>query len=123
MQYGTTFDSARDEHNFGGLLRLEQNLTEDTMILAALSRAVRTADTTERAMARNNWVGNFDITPEKHHQLDLGAQVDTAMWYINANVDADWVQDFILRDEFSVPGVTTYRNIDAELAGVELGAG
>ncbi len=122
-QYGTDFNASRDEHNVGGLLRLEHDLTEDTMVFAALSRSVRTADATERAMARPNWVGNPDIDPEKHHQLDLGVQIDKGAWYLNVNAYADWVQDFILRDQFSVAGVTTYRNVDAQLAGLEIAAG
>jgi len=107
----------------GGLIRLEHYLNEDTMVFAALSRSVRTADATERAMARPNWVGNPDIDPENHHQLDLGVQIDKGSWYLDANAYADWVQDFILRDQFSVAGVTTYRNVDAQLAGVEIAAG
>ncbi len=122
-QYGTNFNSSRDEHNFGGLLRLEHNLTDDTMLFAALSRSVRTADVTERAIARPDWVGNPNIDPEKHHQLDLGVQIDKGAWYLDANAYADWVDDFILRDQFSVAGVTTYRNVDARLAGIELAAG
>ncbi|MFX0546038.1 TonB-dependent receptor domain-containing protein [Roseovarius sp. S1116L3] len=122
-QYGTDFNASRDEHNVGGLLRLEHDLNDDTMIFAALSRSVRTADATERAMARPNWVGNPDIDPEKHHQLDLGVQIDKGSWYLDAKAYADWVQDFILRDQFSVAGVTTYRNVDAQLAGVEIAAG
>ncbi len=122
-QYGTDFNSSRDEHNIGGLLRLEHDLTEDAMLFAALSRSVRTADATERAIARPNWVGNPDIDPEKHHQLDLGVQIDKGAWYLDANAYADWVDDFILRDQFSVAGVTTYRNVSAQLAGIELAAG
>lgn len=122
-QYGTTFNSARTEDNFGGLIRLEYDLTPDTTLFAGLSRSVRTADATERAMARANWVGNPDIDPEKHHQLDLGVQIDKGNWYLNASAYADWVEDYILRDQFSVPGVITYRNVSARLSGVELSAG
>jgi iron complex outermembrane receptor protein len=119
-QYGTTFDDAREEHNFGGLARLEYQLSPDTKLFAGLSRSVRTADATERAMARNTWVGNPDIDPEKHHQLDFGLEKTRDNWSLNASVYADRVDDFILRDAFSVAGVTTYRNVQARLAGVEL---
>ncbi|RKT27814.1 iron complex outermembrane receptor protein [Roseovarius halotolerans] len=123
MQYGTTFNTAREEDNVGGLLRLEYALNPDTTVFAGLSRSVRTADATERAMGRANWVGNPDIDPEKHHQLDLGLQIDKGAWYLNASAYADWVDDYILRDQFSVAGVTTYRNVSAELSGIELSAG
>jgi iron complex outermembrane receptor protein len=122
-QYGTTFNSARTEDNVGGLIRLEYDVTPDIMVFGGLSRSVRTADATERAMGRANWVGNPDIKPEKHHQLDLGLQIDKGHWYLNASAYTDWVDDYILRDQFSVPGVITYRNISARLSGVELSAG
>ena len=120
MQYGTNFNSPRNEFNVGGLARLEYTLNEDTKLFAGLSRSVRTADATERAMARSTWVGNPDIAPEKHYQLDLGVETRRDDWSVNASVYADHVEDFILRDAFSVPGVTTYRNVTAQLAGAEL---
>lgn len=123
MQYGTDFNAMREEHNFGALARLEYALDADTKVFAGLSRSVRTADATERAMARMNWVGNPDIDPEKHHQLDFGVQWDRGDAYLNAAAYADWVDDYILRDQFSVAGVTTYRNVDARLSGVELSGG
>ncbi|WP_165937627.1 TonB-dependent receptor domain-containing protein [Antarcticimicrobium sediminis] len=119
-QYGTTFDSARTEDNIGGLARLEYALSGETTLFAGLSRSVRTADANERAMARSNWVGNPDIAPEKHYQLDFGVETTRDNWSMNASVYADHVEDFILRDAFSVAGVTTYRNVTAQLAGVEL---
>ncbi|MBC7133262.1 MAG: TonB-dependent receptor [Roseovarius sp.] len=122
-QYGTNFNNAREEHNFGGLLRLEHELNADTLLFAGLSRSVRTADATERAITQMGWVGNPDINPEKHHQLDLGVQMDRGAWYLNANAYADWVDDYILRDQFSVAGTTIYRNVSARLAGVEIAAG
>ena len=122
-QYGTTFATARTEDNIGGLVRLEHALNDDTLIFAGLSRSVRTADATERAIARMGWVGNPDIDPEKHHQLDVGVQMDRGAWYLDANAYVDWVDDYILRDQFSVAGVTTYRNVSAQLAGIEIAAG
>lgn len=119
-QYGTTFNAPRKEHNIGGLARLEYSLDSETKLFAGLSRSVRTADATERAMARSTWVGNPDIAPEKHYQFDFGVETRRDNWSLNASVYADRVDDFILRDAFSVPGVTTYRNIDATLAGLEL---
>ena len=121
-EYGTDFNSARTENNIGGLIRLEHGLTTDSKVFVGVSRAVRTADAVERATARVNWVGNPDIDPEKHHQLDIGYQLDRGDLYFSAAVYYDRVEDYILRDQFTVPGVTTYRNVDADLAGVELAA-
>ncbi len=120
MQYGTTFDSPREEHNFGGLVRLEYELSQSSTLFAGLSRSVRTADTNERAMARSNWVGNPDINPEKHNQLDFGIETARDDWWFTASAYVDDVDDYILRDAFTAPGVTTYRNVSAFLAGVEL---
>ena len=119
-QYGTTFDAAREEHNFGGLARIDYALDADSTVFVGLSRSVRTADATERAMAKSDWVGNPDIAPEKHHQLDLGYERDGGNYTFNAAIYADRVNDYILRDQFTVAGVTTYRNIDAFLTGIEM---
>jgi iron complex outermembrane receptor protein len=119
-QYGTTFDDAREEHNFSGLARLEYKLDPASMVFVGLSRSVRTADANERAMARSNWVGNPDIDPEKHTQFDIGYETRRDNWSFNASAYVDRVDDYILRDAFSVAGVTTYRNVSARLKGVEL---
>lgn len=119
-RYGTTFNDTRSEDNLGGLLRLEQELAPGTVLFAGLSRSVRTADANERAMARTDWVGNPDIAPEKHHQLDFGIETVQGNWSLNASAYLDRVQDYILRDQFSVAGVTTYRNVKADLSGVEV---
>lgn len=119
-QYGTTFDEAREEHNFSGLARLEYELDAASTVFFGVSRSVRTADSNERAMARANWVGNPDIDPEKHTQVDIGYETVRDNWSFNATAYVDRVDDYILRDAFSVPGVTTYRNVSADLKGVEL---
>ncbi|SEP61215.1 TonB-dependent receptor domain-containing protein [Thalassovita taeanensis] len=118
--YGTTFDEAREEHNFGGLARLEYKLDASSVLFVGLSRSVRTADANERAMARSNWVGNPDINPEKHNQFDVGYETVRDNWSFNATAYLDKVDDYILRDAVSVPGVTTYRNVSADLKGIEL---
>ena len=122
LQYGTNFNDDRTEDNVGGLIRLEHDFTAATKLFVGLSRAMRTADAVERAMAKTDWVGNPDINPEKHHQLDIGYQLDRGDLYFSAAAYYDRVEDYILRDQFTVPGVTTYRNVDADLSGVELAA-
>ncbi|MDX5360928.1 MAG: TonB-dependent receptor [Alphaproteobacteria bacterium] len=120
MRYGTDFSSDRTENNVGGLLRFEHDLTPTLTLFAGLSRSVRTADATERAMARMDWTGNPDIEPEKHHQADVGFEYGRSDLTLGGVVFVDKVDDFILRDAFTVPGATTYRNVDALLAGVEM---
>lgn len=119
-QYGTTFDDDREEHNFSGLARLEYKLDSSSMMFIGVSRSVRTADANERAMARSTWVGNPDINPEKHTQFDIGYETRRDNWSFNAAAYVDQVDDYILRDAFSVAGVTTYRNVSARLQGIEL---
>ncbi|AWD22581.1 TonB-dependent receptor domain-containing protein [Fuscovulum blasticum] len=118
--YGTTFNDARREDNWGGLIRFEHDFGDGLTGFVGLSRSVRTADATERAMGRNNWVGNPDIAPEKHLQFDLGVEVKRDDWGLTATAYVDRVDDFILRDASTYAGVTTYRNVSAQLAGVEL---
>lgn len=123
--YGVTFDEARTENNVGGLIRYEHDLTPGATAFVGVSRAMRTADASERAMARGmmgtpTWVGNPDIKPEAHHELDVGMEIQQESWSLNAAAYYDYVTDFILRDQFTTPGLTQYRNVDAELAGVEL---
>ena len=130
--YGARADD-RHENNLGGLLRYEVALTDTVTLFAGASRSVRTADATERAIAQNNatassrWIGRPDIAPEKHHQLDIGAQATTADWSIGGTVYYDRVKDFILRDlARGQDGIllndnaTVYRNVGATLAGVEI---
>lgn len=75
--------------------------------------------------ATDRWVGNPDIKPEKHNQLDLGIsqQRNKVRW--TGTVFADKVDDFILRNKLTTganAGAQVYRNVDAELVGAELGA-
>lgn len=123
--YGATFDSARTEDNLGGLARLEHEISTDTTLFAGLSRSVRTADANERAMARGTalapvWVGNPDIRPERHTQVDIGVETERDDWFLAATAYVDRVDDYILRDEFTTVGLTQYRNVSANLSGVEM---
>ena len=125
--YGTTAKD-KTEHNVGGLLRYEKNLNERTTVFTGASHTVRTADETERYLNNGNWTGNPDIKPEKHNQLDLGVSHKIGKTRLTGSVFADKVDDFILRDAKMVnvagtPTKTTiYRNVDADLYGLELGS-
>ncbi|SME97393.1 iron complex outermembrane recepter protein [Tistlia consotensis] len=125
--------SDHTEHNFGGLARLEWDVAREATVYAGLSRSVRTADATERAVASDmrmmtsdsSWVGNPALAPEKHHQLDTGFDLAGAGWTFGASAYGDYVQDFILRDSARgqdgilvvATDANVYRNVDALLTG------
>jgi len=123
--FGTTA-SDRTENNIGGLLRFEHDLmAANGTVYAGLSRTVRTADATERyiaawmGMAPKVRVGNPGISPEKHHQAELGLTLRGASWQSDASVYVNKVSDYILRDRNAARN-EIYRNIDATLYGGEL---
>lgn len=129
--YGRIADDV-EEHNVGGLLRLEHDLNTNTRFFTGLSRSVRTADATERYLATNSAmpgmqrVGNPGIDPEKHHQLDMGVGYATRQLNGTLSAYVDQVTDFIMQDTAKGQsgilvnnGATIYRNIDARLMGVE----
>ena len=142
--YGSTADD-KDETNIGGLLRFEKEISNGLSFFTGLSRSVRTADSTERGMnkwlpvpgiapapvqeniLKSRWIGNPDIKPEKHHQFDLGLNKKTDRMNMSAVVFYDKVNDYILRDTargqagiLKSDGADIYRNVDAELYGLEL---
>ena len=139
MLYSTYYNqSAGDdqEHNVGGLARFEQDLwDEKNLIYFALSRTLRTADTTERFMAANGmqpamrWVGNPGLDPEEHHQAEIGTKIGTDQYGVDFSLFYNNVSNFILRDRahaqngiFQNDNATIYRNVDATLLGGELAA-
>jgi iron complex outermembrane receptor protein len=132
--YGAT---DKTENNVGGLLRYEKSLGADTTVFTGVSHTVRTADETERYLNNINavtkapsWIGNPNIKPEKHNQIDLGISQQKGNVHWTGTVFADKVDDFILRDYargqagILLNNGTTqvYRNVDARLVGAELSA-
>ncbi|WP_153301436.1 TonB-dependent copper receptor [Endozoicomonas arenosclerae] len=123
--YGVEADKVH-EQNLSGLLAWQHELSGDQSIELRGSRSVRTADTSERFIASrgscchgsDDWVGNPDIKPEKHQQLDAGYRYHTGAAEWSAIVYVDEVQDYILRTQ-SESGAYTYKNIEARLYGVE----
>ena len=103
MYYGVKA-SDKTETNVGGLLRYELDFNKDMVFFSGLSRSVRTADATERYMNKFammpvlQWVGNPDIKPEKHHQIDLGIGQHNERVNWNGVLFYDDVSDYILRD-------------------------
>lgn len=136
LYYGTQ-DDDHSEHNLGGFLTLRRALSADSAAYATLSRSVRTADATERYIASDNgmdasmrWVGNPDLDPEAHHQLELGYTRDAGAWDGAVSVYYNDASDYILRDRAHLQDgilqnddATIYRNVDAELYGFEMEAG
>jgi iron complex outermembrane recepter protein len=114
------------EDNVGGFASWTHRLNEQYTIDTVLSRSVRTADATERYLARmtamSDWIGNPELEPEKHHQFEVAlhsAQGDTNWsatgWY-------NRVDDYILRESVAagMKQRDIYRNVSAELFGAEL---
>ncbi len=117
---------------WSGLVRFERFVRPQLTFFSGLSRSARAADTTERYLGSNNmnpakrWIGNPQILPAKHHQLDLGlsSQSRTATWSVTGFLDQ--VDDFILRDRahgqeeiLQNDNATIYRNVEARLIGLE----
>jgi iron complex outermembrane receptor protein len=136
--YGTTAKE-RSDTNVSALYRMEHVLDAQTTFRWGLSRTVRSADATEQFIAANGmvmmgmcqmcWVGNPDIEPEAHHQLDLGLSFQLRKGVLSFTTYYDDVSDYILLDRaHGQEGINTsdwafiYRNVDAILYGFDLDA-
>ncbi|HBS41564.1 MAG TPA: TonB-dependent copper receptor [Oceanospirillales bacterium] len=137
--YGTA-DTDAEETNLGGFAQVEQRAGNGSLY-AILSRSVRTADANERYIAsfsRNmmtgvdsSWVGNPELNPEQHHQLELGYRYAVDDLSASLSVYQSRVTDYILRDlARGQEGVlmdngtaTVYRNVDVIIRGAEAGVG
>lgn len=129
-------DNKTTEGNLNGLVRMEGKIDAGFNWYAGLSHTKRTADETERYMAKGGsvaWAGNPNLKPEKHNQLDLGfgQKSNQFNWQISAWYDK--VDDYILLDiakNQKGNGVkstvndnsTIYVNVDSELYGSDLTA-
>ena len=136
MYYGYGFTTVT-ENNVSGLLRYEYEVDQNTTTYMSASRSVRTANTTERAIAADmgnasassRWVGNPNIKPEQHYQIDLGVDTQIAGWGISTSAYYNRVRDYIFRDVargqtdiLLTDTASVYRNIDATLMGLDLTA-
>lgn len=134
--YGYGF-TTQDENNVSGLARYQYKLDQDTNTYMSVSRSVRTANTTERSIATdmpNNaptqrMIGNPNLNPEAHYQVDVGADTKVAGWGLSASVYYDNVENYIFRDVARAQAgvllndkATIYRNIDATLMGLDMAA-
>jgi iron complex outermembrane receptor protein len=133
--YGVTGRDA-SEDNVGGFLRYEHMLDSGWALSGSFSRTVRTADANERYLAGTNmapdmrWIGNPNLSPEQHHQLELGLSGGSETWSLGGSLFYNQVTDYILRDRAhgqsgiqQSDSATIYRNVDARLFGGEIEAG
>ena len=129
--YGFDDDPDRDDLLLGAFLRHEHDLTAELSLFASASRSERVADATERYLARNaqggesQWIGNPDLAPEVHHQLDLGVLRRSQWLDYEFSLFVNEVDDYIYRDQvtFDANGEDgtrdLYRNVRARLVGGE----
>ena len=119
---GTT-DTDSNEDNIGGFTSWTHRLNDQYTIETTLSRSVRTADATERYVAKTAgatpWIGNPQLDPEKHHQLEAVLESDKGALNWTLTGWYNRVDDYILR--FKSAGTEQYKNVDATLYGVEAG--
>lgn len=114
--YGTS-KVKQTETNIGGFAQWSHNINALFQWDTIVSRSVRTADATERYIATSKWIGNPELEPEKHHQLEgilsvnMGAAKGSVSGWVNK------VDDYILRS--NVTGKDRYTNVDATLMGIE----
>jgi len=134
MYYGVTA-SKKAENNVSALYRMEHDLSQKNMLFWGVSRTVRTADETERYLAAGNttaaqrWVGNPDLRPEAHTQLDVGVNSKGKKYNSSMSLYYDDVSDYILRDRaHGQTGIrlsdnaTIYRNVAAVIYGFDFEA-
>lgn len=100
-----------DDTAYMGFLRYEHDLASAPVTLyAGIGHVKRTADWWERNRV-------FTIDPEYVTQLDAGAIYTQGAWQLSASVFAATIKDYILIQSTA----PTARNIDARMAGGELG--
>ena len=119
-----------DNNNLNVLLRYEETFKHNINGFIGLSRTHRNPDATELYMARggmSQWVGNPDIKPETHNQLDIGLSQKNSHRQWNVSAYYNVIENFILRDfaqnqtaDVNLTGThNIYVNKDAIIYGIE----
>ncbi|WP_330925601.1 TonB-dependent receptor domain-containing protein [Candidatus Sororendozoicomonas aggregata] len=118
-----------NEINVSGVLGLARQLTHDQQLTVFLSRTVVSADVDQRfralSMMGEYVVGNPDIKPEKHRQIELGWRKKRYISSMEVVAFYDDVDDYILQYKHikgsgrQLKKALLYKNIDAELYGIE----
>ncbi|MDQ7048536.1 MAG: TonB-dependent receptor [Enterobacterales bacterium] len=119
------------ENNLSGFARYYYKNAK-FLYWAGVSSNVRTADATERYLAAKSgqammrWIGNPDIQPERHNQIELGTKWNFNEGWSELNIYYNSIANFILRDRarmqsgiIAMDMATIYRNVDATLYGFE----
>lgn len=115
-------------------LSYENNRTEDALFPGAGMDAPWDENQLYRLQVASNssrpdgrWVGNPGLDASQHHQLDLGVSSLSKPRQISAVAFFDSASDFILRDRargqpgiLRADGASIYRNVAAELYGLEV---
>lgn len=130
--YALYYDGAQagstTERQWGALARFERDLRGlPGMVYLGFSQTFRSADATERFLAADNmnpsarWVGNPDIDPERHRQIEMGMVMSRDGWHLDAALFHSWIADYILRDRAHLPAdnATIYRNVAVNMLGAE----
>jgi len=140
-QYYGLKATSQTDNIFGGLLRLEYDMTDDAAFYLGLSRSNRSANSVERYMAslmsnvtmpsgmmmNMSWIGNPALAPEKHTQFDMGFGLRKENWNILFSGYYDHINDYIFRDRahgqigiIPTNNALIYRNINARIWGIEV---
>ena len=116
-----TSETDSDENNLGGFASWTHRLNNQYTFETTLSRSVRTADATERYVAKTSgatpWIGNPQLSPEKHHQIEavFASKEERLNWSVTGWFNH--VDDYILRHKSG--GTERYDNVNARLYGLE----
>ncbi|WOS42475.1 TonB-dependent copper receptor [Xanthomonas rydalmerensis] len=123
-----TAGQTRSEDLGSGFLRVERNLSADTVWYAGFGRSARMPDYWELFSADMGPMGTANafagLRPERTTQLDLGLQYRGASVQSWVSAYAGRVQDFILftyADGGMMGTTTRVDNVDARIAGAEAG--
>ena len=119
---------AKSDTEFGALLRYDHSFVTNLDGHVGISRTAVAPNLTQKyiTLLMNGMlakVGNPNLDPEIHNQLEAGLTWQDERLQSSANVYVDQVEDYILQDRQIaglMPMTTSYRNVDARLLGGEL---
>ncbi|WP_313079071.1 TonB-dependent copper receptor [Pulveribacter sp.] len=126
---GAAMSAPADDHRLhralpSGFVRWERTLDAGASVHAGLGHVQRFPDYWELISPGNSAAGSGNafatLRPEKTTQLDVGARWQDTQWQLWSSAYVGVVRDYILFDYAAMRSAV--RNIDARMAGVELGA-
>lgn len=116
----------KSDTEISGLLRYDHSFSDTLAGHVGLSRTAVAPSLTQRYLLIGGLdkVGNPDLEPEIHHQIEAGLSWQNERVATSANLYVDQVDDFILQDQGGINALpddsTSYRNVDARLYGGEI---